>query len=103
MKRGRNIESFFIKKTKPTITTSPTVIPSIPTTESPSSQDTEPSASVTVPGKMPSPGPSAITSDSEPEIRHDDMVETISLAEERQRTERNALGLLLGVRSEYGC
>ena len=45
MNRGRNIESFFIKK---------------------SSQDTETSA--TVPGKMPTgPGPSAITLDSEPE------------------------------------
>ena len=41
--------------------------PSHPSPLSPFSQDTETSALVTVPGKMPSPGPSAITSDSEPE------------------------------------
>ena len=53
MKRGRNIESFFIKK---------------------SSQDTETSA--TVPGKMPTgPGPSAITLDSEPEETSESEIE----------------------------
>ncbi|CAL8323617.1 unnamed protein product [Arctogadus glacialis] len=64
MKRGRNIERFFIKKNKPPVMTSATaVISSIPATESPSSQDTEPS----VPGKMSSPGPSAMTLATEPE------------------------------------
>ncbi|KAK0132144.1 Zinc finger protein 862 [Merluccius polli] len=59
---AKESERFFIKKTKPT--PSPSIIPSIPTTEGPSRQDTEPS----VPSEMLSPGPSAtLASDSESE------------------------------------